>query len=775
MVIIVGVGIVILNIFAFVLFKSHTEKKIQKQLVDLKMNEQFYQSLYQQNPDMVLTFDTEGKFLSANKIVESYGYTEEELLHRSFAPHVVPDQLEKTLENFYTATKGTSTNHETAIYSESGEQFNLNITNIPIIVNNQVVGVYAILKDITEHKNAQKALAEAEEKYRNLTENSLVGTYITQDGKFIYANPKLLEMLGYSEDEIIGSNVIDCIYPEDRPMVYENIKKRLLDSSVNVDYQYRMVKKDNTLLYVQNYGSTMVYQGNTAAIGAVSDITEQKKAQETIEYMAYHDALTGLSNRHHFYNHLKTTLAENTTENLAILFFDLDRFKMINDSMGHGIGDRLLQAVSKRLIEYIGNQGELARNGGDEFLVSLLNMDQEKITIVANQILDCFTKPFYIDQYELYTTPSIGISSYPHDGDDVETLIKKADSAMYRAKRKGTNNYQFYFSNQIEKTYKKFEVEMDLRKALEQQEFELYYQPKVNLSTGKMVGAEALMRWNHPEKGFISPGEFIPRAEETGLIIPMGEWVLRTACLQAKKWQENGLPPFELSVNLSVRQLYQPNLVEMIRQVIWESGLDPKNLELEITESMMADSDHVLKVLRQLKELGVKISLDDFGTGFSSLHYLKDAPIDKLKIDQSFIRHCTKDMNDATIVKTIIAMAHQLKLEVIAEGVETKDQLIFLQQNLCEISEGYLFSKPLPPKEFVLQFGEIEKNVNLYGIPEGLQNRQWMEKALQIARQELLDTIRMQQGMTFKYIKEDAKFIHTLCGGGVTLQNRIDP
>ncbi|NHM34068.1 EAL domain-containing protein [Neobacillus terrae] len=314
-----------------------------------------------------------------------------------------------------------------------------------------------------------------------------------------------------------------------------------------------------------------------------------------------------------------------------------------------------------------------------------------------------------------------------------------------------------------------------LETALEREEFQLYYQPKIDLKTGKIQGVEGLIRWENKEKGIISPNEFIPIAEETGMILPIGEWVLRTACKQYKVWQELGLPPIYIAVNLSARQLYQPNLVEMIEQILEDHELSPDYLELEITESMMMDVQKVLPILWDLKRLGVRISLDDFGTGYSSLYYLKEFPIDFIKIDQSFVRNCTKDEKDATIVKTIIAMAHQLKLEVIAEGVETKEQLIFLQQNLCNKGQGYFFSKPLPPNEFVEKFYEVEQIVRKEGLPQKVSNRKWLEEELENTRQELQDTIRLQQGMIFKYTKRNGKFIHTLSDGELLYRMGLTP
>ncbi|MCM3790802.1 EAL domain-containing protein [Domibacillus indicus] len=761
----IGFGVVILILLIIIFLQARIQKKWAGKLLDLKKNEQHYQSLYEQNPDLVITFDLEGNFLSMNTTIEHYGYTPEEMLHQSFIPYVVPDQLEKTLEHFQTAAEGKSITYETAIYGKNGEIFEIRVTNIPIIVNDQIVGVYGIHKDITVLNQTQAALTEAESHYRNLAEESVVGIYIIQDDIIMYVNQKMAEMLGYTREGLIGSNVLNFIHPEDRMIVNDNLRKRMEEGFSNVHYQYRAIKKDQTVLHMEVLGSKTTYKGKPAITGTLLDITARKKAEEKIKYLAYHDDLTGLSNRYQFYNRLKNHLSQETTKNVAVLSIDLDRFKVFNESLGQETGDRLIQKVSDRLKSCMDIEGDVARNGSDEFLVSLCNMRREEVAAVARHILDSFTEPFHVDQYELYTTASIGISFYPYDGKDVDTLIKKADLALHQVKRTGKNHYRFYDSGKAEYTYEKWEIETDLRKALKQKELLLYYQPKVDLSSGKVAGAEALLRWQHPEKGLVSPATFIPLAEETGLIIPIGEWALYTACAQNKAWQEAGLPPMVISVNLSVRQLYQPDLIAMIKEILKETKLSPEYLELEITESMLMDMQQGLKILEELKKIGVQISMDDFGTGYSSLHYLKMLPIDKLKIDQSFVRNCTADPNDAAITKTIIAMAHQLKMNVVAEGVESKEHLVFLQRHLCNQAQGYLFSKPVPAAELKRKINEIEQIIPQNGIPTAVSNQMRTEEALEIARQELVDTVRQQQGMIFKFVKKDGAFIHTLCDG----------
>ncbi|MBM7682800.1 diguanylate cyclase (GGDEF)-like protein/PAS domain S-box-containing protein [Pullulanibacillus pueri] len=640
---------------------------------------------------------------------------------------------------------------------------------IGIVTLGLMIFIFVLFGSHRHRETFSSSVKRQNEQYRTLIDQSSMGIYVIQDENYVYVNRKVLAMLGYQREELIGSRFLDYVHPEDQQWMVE--KKDNAGASKKALRHFRMIKKDRSLLYVENFGSDIMYQGKRAAIGTLADITERKRAEDQIQHLAYHDSLTGLPNRQFFYTYFVKMLAEDEVNSVALLSIDLDKFKWVNDAVGREVGDRLLKAASTRLKTCVSEQAVVGRHGGDEFLISLPRVDREATTVMAEEILHQFSRPFYIDNYELYITLSMGISLYPNDGEKIDDLIKKADSVMYQVKKAGRNSYQFYCSKQKDQSFRRLELETQLRKAISRDEFELYYQPKLELTTGKIVGAEALIRWNHPEKGLVSPGEFISIAEESGLIIPLGEWVLRTACMQLRTWQEKGIAPFEVSVNLSVRQLYQPNLVERVRMILEETRLDPKYLELEITESMMADSDHCLKVLNELKSLGVKISLDDFGTGFSSLHYLKEAPIDTLKIDQSFVRHCTVDGNDATIVKTVIAMAHQLNLEVIAEGVETKEQLIFLQRQLCNVAQGFLFSRPLPVKVFIEQFDEMEKVVSIHGLPVGIQNNQWMENELEMVRQELLDTLRLQQGMTFKFIKKGDRFIYTLCEG--TLVNKL--
>jgi diguanylate cyclase (GGDEF)-like protein len=433
-------------------------------------------------------------------------------------------------------------------------------------------------------------------------------------------------------------------------------------------------------------------------------LVRQRTAE--LNHLAYHDALTDLPNRILFEDRLTQALllAERNRQTLGMLFLSLDRFKKVHDTLGRAIGDRLLQKVAERL-RCSAHQGEtVSRFEGDEFALLLTQIggtENEDVGAVIFHINESLKLPFIIDEHELFITVSIGISLYPDDGADAPTLLKNADAALYRAREQGGDNYQFYTADMNAKAMKRLTLENSLRRALERSEFEVYYQPVLDINTRKIVGMESLLRWHHPELGLVQPAEFIPLAEDTGMIVPIGEWVLHTACGQSKSWQEAGFAPLSLAVNLSARQFQQQNLAEVVVRILKETGLNAHDLELELTESsIMKNAESAVRTLGELKAMGVKIAIDDFGTGYSSLGYLKRLPIDTLKIDRSFVCDVTTDPDDAALVMAIITLAHNLRLKVIAEGVETEEQLRFLHLLRCDEWQGYLFSRPLPVEAF---------------------------------------------------------------------------
>jgi len=701
-----GFAIEIVLIIATILIISSHLRRNSRNNTNIQLNEQYYKSLFEENPDAIFIFDLNGNFVVANKAVSNYGFKVEELIDKPFKGFILPKDLEKVMAHFLRAVEGTATNCDCTILDKERQQREISITNIPIFVNEEIYGVYTIIKDITEHKKAQSDLMEAEAKYRSLIENSLVGVYIMQDGKLVYVNPRLCEMSGYKREDLLGLNVSDFIYPEDLPLVNENMHKRFNDEAGTMKYEYRAIRKDKSVITFELYGSKIVYEGRDAIIGTVIDITERKNTEKMIKHMAYHDQLTDLPNRYLLREQLNEAIMASKQNNcrFALLFLDLDRFKAINDTMGHEVGDQVLIEIAERLKDSVGEKDIISRYGGDEFSVLLPESGEQRASQIASKILTKLSLPLTFEHHEILITPSIGISLFPYHGENSDRLLKNADLAMYHAKSLGRNNFQFFDEELNNKAQHELELEINLRKALEQNQLVLFYQPQVNLETNEVYGAEALMRWVHPEKGIVPPADFIPIAEESGLIIPMGEWAISTACQENKKWQLAGFSPITVSVNISAKQFFQSNLVEIVKSALTDTGLEPKFLELEITESITMDVERSISTLLELKNLGVKISIDDFGTGYSSLNYLRRLPIDTLKIDQSFIRECPNDINSNTIVRTIIVMAHLLNLRVKAEGVDKAEHVSFLLEQGCKEAQGYLFSRPLPVSEFECEF-----------------------------------------------------------------------
>ena len=511
-----------------------------------------------------------------------------------------------------------------------------------------------------------------------------------------------------------GKTVDDLLPPEVAAQVKEQ-EQALYQQGGTREFELAVPRHDGQMRNTIFHISTVTREDGSVAglIGVITDITERKAAEERIRHLAQHDTLTGLPNRALLTDRIGQAIARASRLQLrvAVMFLDLDRFKTINDSLGHQAGDQLLLTTASRLTSCLREGDTVARLGGDEFVVVLPDVRENRnISSVASKILTELALPVSLEKQQLQVSGSIGVALFPEDGADAETLMRKADNAMYHAKAGGRNNFQLFTAEMNASVQHRLQLETSLRQALTRDQFTLHFQPQFDLNSGQIVSGEALIRWNHPHKGMVMPGDFIRLAEEIGLIVPLGDWVLRAVCRHNRLWQDQARPPLRIAINLSARQFSQNTLPETIARALAETGLPPSSLELEITESeMMQRSDETLGALQELHDMGVSISVDDFGTGYSSLSYLKQLPIDRLKIDKSFVRDISTDPDDAAIVSAIIAMAHHLKLKVVAEGVETEEQLAFLRAHRCDEAQGFHLARPMASEEFSRFVGELER------------------------------------------------------------------
>ena len=557
--------------------------------------------------------------------------------------------------------------------------------------------------DITDRKRAETALRDSEARYRLMAENSTdLIARTTPAGIFVYASDAIRSLLGYEPAEVIGTPIRNIIHPDDRPALRE-----IVPDAHGHTFSYRALRKDGTVIWFESTSRALFdANGQVTEIVSVSrDISERRRAEEQIEYQAYHDGLTGLPNRLLFRDRLTIALAHAKRQQspLVLMFLDLDRFKIVNDTLGHSLGDELLRANAERLRSVLREGDTIARMGGDEFTVLLTDLnDARDAARIAQKLLETVAEPVRVEGHELYVTTSIGIAVYPNDGDTAELLLKNADSAMYQAKEAGRNSYRLCTPAMNSRAAERLSLENALRRAIDREELVLHYQPLVRLETREVEGMEALLRWNRPGHGIVPPATFIGIAEETRMIVPIGEWVLREACRRGAAGfsPPGGLKaaaPLRIAVNLSPRQFQQSDLRDVVARALDESGLDPRLLELEITESTaMRNTDRTLATLAELRELGVRIALDDFGTGHSSLSYLRRFPIDRVKIDREFVAEIESSRSNRAIVSSVVAMAHGLDLAVTAEGVETEAQVEFLREQRCEEVQGYLFGRPMP-------------------------------------------------------------------------------
>jgi diguanylate cyclase (GGDEF)-like protein/PAS domain S-box-containing protein len=561
------------------------------------------------------------------------------------------------------------------------------------------LGYCGVVRDVTLEKQT--------EDHAESLELAAIGIgHVAERGRFIHANRKLCDMLGYTREELQELTVKQISHPED-VNVTDQARSGLLSGSLeSFKCEKRYIRKDGTPIWV---GLTIATKRDLHGlpmydVSIVEDISARKEAEERVQYLATHDEMTGLANRALFTQLLKHAFetGRRYSRTFALLFIDLDRFKQINDSLGHAGGDLLLKEMAARFLACVRSSDVVARLGGDEFVVLVQEVaGKQQVAAVARNILAAAIRPLQIFGQEVRVTASVGVSLFPGDGEDEQALMKNADTAMYQAKEEGKNNFQFYSAALKAHTVEKLALESHLRHAVERSEFDVFYQAKVSIHTGEIRGVEALLRWHNPTLGHVSPAQFIPITEETGMIIPIGRWVIRKACEQVRNWNGQALPPVCISVNLSPRQFSDPELVPFIKRTLTETGIDPSRLELEITESMvMHNQERSLQKLNEIKALGIRIAIDDFGTGYSSLSQLKKFPVDTLKVDRSFIREIETDEEDRAITTAIITMGKTLGLTIVAEGVETAEQQTFLSNNDCDEIQGYYFSKPIPCADF---------------------------------------------------------------------------
>jgi diguanylate cyclase (GGDEF)-like protein/PAS domain S-box-containing protein len=575
---------------------------------------------------------------------------------------------------------------------------------------------WAVLKQrlnrLIKARRTEKDLDKSEAFATSIIDHAVEGILnIDLEGMIKYINPSAEKIFGYEAKEITGEN-INILLPmlSYKDLNYHGNK----DKSIDTNKEIIGKRKDNSTLPIELTISKFSVEQNTYFTMIMRDITERKRYEETIKYQAFYDSLTGLPNRLLLKERIAIEIShcKQTGNKLAVMFLDLDRFKLINDTLGHDIGDKLLKETAKKLHMCVAKDATIARIGGDEFVILLPGLvHEENVGQTASKILEIIRQPAIIDDHELYLTISVGITIYPDDGEDDETLITNADVAMYRAKEQGKNNFQLYTPALNAKALERLSLENYLRRALEYNEFVVYYQPKVNAATEEIIGMEALIRWKHPNWGLVPPMKFIPIAEETGLIVPIGEWVLSTACAHNKALQNAGLPPLTVAVNLSSRQFELQDLTKIVSKVLKETGLEAEYLELEITESIaMQNVEHTLKTISQLRAMGVKFSIDDFGTGYSSLSQLNNFAVNKLKIDKSFVEKVDGSKDNSVIASTVLALGKSLELDIVAEGVENEEQVKFFKQNNCDEMQGYFFGRPMPNEDFQKFFREKLKN-----------------------------------------------------------------
>ncbi|WP_374717981.1 EAL domain-containing protein [Neobacillus sp.] len=678
--------------------------KIQKIIFEIifqHIQDMVFVMKVEEGPKFRYLFINETGMKKANLSIEAIGKTFEEALSTE-AAFFLQKMYEKLLN-----TKEVVIFNDRFVNEGGNEVYGETILT-PIFDNEHSIRyIIAITRDITERTMKKKKIMESEQRYRSIVDHNLDAIFtLSTSGKIMEANPAAERLTGYTEKEMTIRSIYDMIDDRDLEKFRQLLDKTCSGYALeNMDC--KLIHRKVHLLIVHIKTVPIIVNEEIKGLYVIfKDLSEQAKNMEMIKFMAFHDQLTGLLNRRALLEHLNERIyvdANNSFE-FALFSIDLDRFKYLNDSLGHLAGDEILKKVSSRLLQFQNDNCFVYRVGGDEFTILLLHTNRSEASHFASKIFSLFSQSFYLNSHEYFISPSIGISMFPNDGKDPETLIKNADEALFRVKEKGRAHYQFYCTDMNSVITNVVTLETHLRKAIEKNELVLYYQPQIDCETGEAKCFEALLRWKDHEFGHISPDVFIPLAEDTGMIISIGNWVIESVCKQIKTWNEKGIDDIRIAINISPKQMNQPNFVPFIQLMIEKYNLNPSSLEIEITEGVMHDTREVVPILFKLKQLGIYISVDDFGTGFSSLNYLKRFPIDGLKIDQSFIKEILSDEKDAAITTTIIHLGKSLGLEVIAEGVEEKEQVSFLRNVGCHKIQGYYFSKPIPVDELEKMF-----------------------------------------------------------------------
>ncbi|MFH1080753.1 MAG: EAL domain-containing protein [Pseudomonadota bacterium] len=691
-------------------FMDITERKAMEER--MRQSEERYRSIIEQLVDSYHETDLSGRLTFVNDAeCRNLGYSREELIGMDIRQFIDKKNFKK-LSPIIAEVTNTGIPiqaHDLEITRKDGTKA-FNETSISLIRDSEgnPIGLRGIARDVTERKAMEEKIRESEERYRTILEEMEEWYFETdQAGSILFCNDIFAKGLGHSREELIGGNLRNFGRPENTDIIYKSFHQiqKTGEPIRNIFHEFSRPDGSGTAFVEFSIFPRQDRKGKVSGFRGVGhDITERKRAEDRIQYLATHDVLTNLPNRLMFSQLLNHAIqaAHRYKRQLAVFFIDLDRFKIINDTLGHDAGDQLLQKIAARLRQSLRMVDIIARLGGDEFVILIEEVnDLEQVATVARNILSNAMKPMTIMGEECRVTASIGISSYPNDGVDEQSLMKNADIAMYFAKEEGKNNYQFYSKDIKHQSIERLTIETNLRQALQRNELSLHYQAKLDFKTGAITGVEALLRWQNPSLGSVTPMQLIPVAEETGLIVPIGRWVLKTACAQNVAWQHQGLPPVCMAVNLSLRQLTDGGLLEDIRTALEDSGMDSNLLELEITESMvMHNPKRMIKVLSKIKDMGVRLAIDDFGTGYSSLSQLKHFPVDTLKVDRSFIRNIPDNSGEKAITEAIIAMGKTLRLTVVAEGVETQEQMDFLKERSCDEMQGFYFSKPVLPEQF---------------------------------------------------------------------------